>query len=132
METGNNVTNNEFFEEFQEYEKDHVAPVTRVGRIAHLKMYFLPHMGERMVSSIGVSDIDGIYDYLESAGYAKNTLFSVYATLLSFFKVAVERGFISDNPVSRARRIYPEKGGMIRGYRAFRRSGWISDGGSRA
>lgn len=95
------MTNNEFFEIFSVYQKNHMAFNTYYTRTNFLKNNFLPEFGEFTPADVTNSDINRIYDNMETRGLASNTIFGAYAAFLSYFKLAGEYGLISCNPASR-------------------------------
>lgn len=105
------MTNNEFFEIYSAYQHRHMAYGTYYGRTSLLKNNFLPAYGELTPSDVTYLDINRIYDDMENRGLSVNTIFGVYAALLSYFKMAVEYSEVDNNPVSFAKPIRPEISG---------------------
>ena len=103
------MTNSKFFETiYKPYQNQHMTASTSYTRCNIIKNRLLGHYGEASIDDISYLIIDRIYDGMENRGLKQNTVFGTYAALLSFFKMAVERGESEDNPVKYAKRIRPE------------------------
>lgn len=105
------MTNNEFFTTaYAPYQEENMTKGTARVRLNIIENYLLRDHGEDSPADISSSIISSIYDGMEDAGLAQNTIFGTSAALRSFFKMAVEYGEAFGNPVEDARKIRPELG----------------------
>lgn len=103
------MTNNEFFEIYKHHVLRHPVPGTTIPRLSLIRCHFLPDFGNNDIESTSPSAINQMYESMEKAGYAQNTIFGAYAAVHIYFKLAHELGYISTNPAPLARVISPEK-----------------------
>lgn len=99
------MTSNEFFVIFNSYQRTNMSHSTWTSRTSLIRCHFLPEYGNRDLDSITFLDIDHIYDSMKEEHLANNTIFGCYAALNAFFKMAVNRGYIENNPVKGARKV---------------------------
>lgn len=85
-----------------------MTPGTCYVRCYIIKKYLLESYGAASPSNISPSDINGVYDEMESRNLANNTIYGTRAALMSFFKMASEHGECYDNPVADARIVRQE------------------------
>ena len=105
------MTNTEFFDSiYKPYQKEHYSSGTYFSRTSLLKNHFLPTYGGLTPADISYLDINHVYDDLEDLGFAENTIFGLYASLLSYFKLAISVGEAGDNPTNYSRPIRPACG----------------------
>ena len=103
------MTNNEFFNTiYVPYQKTNMTPGTASVRISTLQLHFLSEFGEQETSETSSINVNTVYNDMESEGLKQNTIYGHQAALRSFFKLAIECGEATDNPVKYARAIYPE------------------------
>lgn len=101
------MTANEFFPIYSAYQKSRVTEDAWQNRNNTLLRYFLKKYGKLQIDRVAAHHINHVYDSMESAGLAQNTIFSAYAAMSSFFTTAREMGYISHNPVSEAKSVRP-------------------------
>lgn len=101
------MTNFEFFNNFYDnYQKTNMSRSTYVARTSLLWHHLLDGYSGRELRSMRPRDIDDIYDAMEVAGLAQNSVFGMYAALSSFYGLAQQRGLIDENPVRGARTVH--------------------------
>lgn len=68
----------------------------------HLERHLLPALGRRRIATLSVDDIADLIRGLVAQGRAPRTITGALATLGSILRYALRRGYITDNPPSRA------------------------------
>ena len=102
------MTNNEFFEIYKHHVLRHPVPGTTNPRLSLIRRHLLPLFGDEDISATSPTSINQMYDSMETAGYARNTIFGAYAAVHIYFKLAYELGCIASNPAPLARVIAPD------------------------
>ena len=99
------MTTNSFFSIYENYQKQHMAYRTWYPRTNLIQNHALPIIGDLQIFEVTSAHIDQIYTSMEESGLKQNTIFGMAAALRSFFKLAMERGYISETPMANARTI---------------------------
>lgn len=102
------MTNGAFFEIYRKYQEENMAFGTSYSRTNLIKNHFLEEYGEKELSDITYITINCVYDSMADSGFSDNTIFGIYAALMSFFKMAAEYGEVESNPVCFAKSVRPE------------------------
>lgn len=103
------MTNRDFFASaYGPYQQANMTAGTARARMNIIEHYLLREHGNEAPADIFSSVINGIYDDMEDAGLARNTIYGTAQALRSFFKMAVEYGEAAENPVDGARTIRQE------------------------
>ena len=74
-----------------------------------LKNFLLSDSGNESPEDMSAPMIESIYDYQVDLGLAQNTIYGTSVALRSYFKLAIEYGEASENPVDGARTIRQER-----------------------
>lgn len=102
------MTNNDFYQIFKEYIYSRYTKKCGSGLISHVHAYLLPYCGDREVSDITPDDINAIYDIMFEKGLAQNTVHGARSCFRTYFKLAIEKGLATENPVRKARSVKPK------------------------
>lgn len=97
------------FEAYAQNQKEHMAHATYASRSSLIRRWTLPRLSEKEIREVSAQDIDSVYDDMEEAGLAQNTLFGAYAALKSFFRFAVDNNYLFANPFDEARCYAPSR-----------------------
>lgn len=93
------MTNKSFFETiYVDYQTENYTRRTSSSRNSLIRRHFLPRYGEFEMTATKPEHIENTCASMEEEGMAQNTVFGAYYALLSFFKLAVEKGIISESP----------------------------------
>ena len=72
--------------------------------ISHLERRILPVIGDKLIGSIKVSDLNKLKNSVIEAGISKSTFHKFHSTLRLVFNYAYENEIIDTNPIDRVRR----------------------------
>ena len=79
-----------------------LSPSTFQGYHLNLRRHVLPHLGDRMLSSLRTEDFDRLIAELEATGKAPGTVRNVIVPLRKMLADAVRQGLLLANPAARA------------------------------
>ena len=99
------MTVKDFYEVFTTVQFQRMTPGTYATRKSMLRCHFLPVCGALQISAVTPCTINSIFEGMEHEGLAQNTVFGAYVAINAFFRLAMEFGFISENPAEEARHI---------------------------
>lgn len=96
------MTVNEFLPVYKEHQAETMKPATVESRVAIIRKYLLPSLGNRLISSISTCDIMSIYSQMDAAELSANSKIGIRCAIVSFFNLAIELGHIEKNPADRS------------------------------
>lgn len=86
-------------EEYKEYSKEYYKHRTNVSRFSLINKYIMPYFGNCDIELIGTSILKDFFDLLKNTKLSDNSIFGIYACMLSIFKFSKMMGYIEESPM---------------------------------
>ena len=99
------MTMNELCNEYMDYSRDNYKRNTNLSRFSLINNYIVPGLGDMELNNISYKEIDAFFIGISMSGLKQNTLFGIYACLLSIFKYALCKKYLSVSPMNYSQRV---------------------------